>query len=208
MTQSNGRTVVVGVDFQRVGDEAVITALRMLNDGFAHKVHLLHVLDPRDVIDDPETPALQTEEEVVERAPKILHERAMRLAAAAGLSFDGRRLVAHARIGAAVPTLLQMTIDYDADLLIVGTHGRAGIDRLVLGSVAEALVRKAYCPVLVARPTSYEGLAKTALPDAPYAPGEAPKQEAAHLDATDHVVSTQSDSWHPAGSNPTGVRIV
>jgi nucleotide-binding universal stress UspA family protein len=37
------------------------------------------------------------------------------------------------------------------DLLVVGTHGRAGLTRLVLGSVAEKVVRHAPCPVLVAR---------------------------------------------------------
>jgi nucleotide-binding universal stress UspA family protein len=40
----------------------------------------------------------------------------------------------------------------DADLLVVGSHGRDRAGRLVLGSVSEALVRQAPCPVLVARP--------------------------------------------------------
>jgi nucleotide-binding universal stress UspA family protein len=39
-----------------------------------------------------------------------------------------------------------------ADLLVVGSHGRTGLRRLVLGSVAESLTRTAPCPVLVARP--------------------------------------------------------
>ncbi len=38
------------------------------------------------------------------------------------------------------------------DLLVVGTHGRTGVQRLVLGSVAERIVRQAPCPVLVVRP--------------------------------------------------------
>ncbi len=40
-----------------------------------------------------------------------------------------------------------------ADLIVVGTHARRGLSHLVLGSVAEHLVRSAPCPVLVARPT-------------------------------------------------------
>ena len=37
----------------------------------------------------------------------------------------------------------------DYDLLVMGTHGRTGLSRLLMGSVAEAIVRKAHCPVLV-----------------------------------------------------------
>ncbi len=205
MTEANSKVVVVGVDFQRYGDEAALSALRMLHDGSARVVHMLHVLDPRDVIDDPEAPALQTEEEVVERAPAILHERSTRLASSIGVTFAPHALRTHARVGRAVETLLQMTVDYEADLLIVGTHSRRGIDRLVLGSVSEELVRKARCPVLVARPKDYAGADKTQLPDAPYAKGEAPERQ---RDVTGHVVSTESDGWHPSGSAPTGMRIV
>jgi nucleotide-binding universal stress UspA family protein len=41
-----------------------------------------------------------------------------------------------------------------ADLVVVGTHGRTGLKRLVIGSVAERVVREAPCPVLVARPAT------------------------------------------------------
>jgi nucleotide-binding universal stress UspA family protein len=41
--------------------------------------------------------------------------------------------------------------DHDVDLVVVGTHGRTGFDRYVLGSVAEALVRTAPVPVLTVR---------------------------------------------------------
>jgi nucleotide-binding universal stress UspA family protein len=39
-----------------------------------------------------------------------------------------------------------------ADLIVIGTHGRRGVKRLLLGSVAEAIVRTAPCPVLTLRP--------------------------------------------------------
>jgi hypothetical protein len=38
----------------------------------------------------------------------------------------------------------------------MGTHGRTGLGRLLLGSVAEQVVRKAHCPVLTVKPTSHE----------------------------------------------------
>lgn len=49
-------------------------------------------------------------------------------------------------------TLMDYLSTAQADLLIVGTHGRTGVARLFLGSVAEKLVRHAPCPVLVLRP--------------------------------------------------------
>ena len=51
--------------------------------------------------------------------------------------------------GAAVLTLLD--ISADADLLVVGSHGRTGLRRLLLGSVASAVVQHAACPVVVIR---------------------------------------------------------
>ena len=40
-------------------------------------------------------------------------------------------------------------------MIFVGTHGRTGVERFMLGSVAERVVRYACCPVLVARPRDY-----------------------------------------------------
>lgn len=40
---------------------------------------------------------------------------------------------------------------WPADLIVIGSHGRSGLDRVLLGSVAEAVVRQASCPVLVVR---------------------------------------------------------
>jgi nucleotide-binding universal stress UspA family protein len=207
MGAAKGKVVVVGVDFHACSDEGILMALRMLGEGSASKVHLLHVLDPRDVIDNLDIPSLQTEEQVLEYAPAVLRERAAGLGELYDVRFDRSRLFTHARIGPAVDTLLQMVVDYDADLLIVGTHGRRGLSHLALGSVAERLVRDAHCPVLVARPKNYAGLAKTDLPDPPPAPGE-PLRRAPPRDVTDHVVSTESDNWRPSHPAPTGFRIV
>jgi nucleotide-binding universal stress UspA family protein len=43
-----------------------------------------------------------------------------------------------------------------ADLIVIGTHGRTGVSRLLMGSVAEHVVRTAPCPVLVVRPAEHE----------------------------------------------------
>jgi hypothetical protein len=75
-----------------------------------------------------------------------------------------------------------------------------------LGSVAETLVRKAHCPVVVARRKDYHGCTRTPRPDAPYAAGDPRPTQL----ASDHepIVSTESAGWHPSDSGPTGIRIV
>jgi nucleotide-binding universal stress UspA family protein len=62
------------------------------------------------------------------------------------------RVIIHVRIGGAEVEIAQLASDLAADLIVVGTHGYKGIDRILLGSVAEALVRNAPCPVLTYRP--------------------------------------------------------
>jgi nucleotide-binding universal stress UspA family protein len=53
------------------------------------------------------------------------------------------------RFGAESATILETAKDYD--LLVMGTNGRTGISRLLLGSIAEEVVRKASCPVVTVR---------------------------------------------------------
>ena len=48
--------------------------------------------------------------------------------------------------------LLSRAADLSCDLIVMSTHGRGGLSRLVFGSVAEDVVRHAPCPVLILRP--------------------------------------------------------
>jgi len=77
------------------------------------------------------------------------------LAALAGLA-DARRAVAAfgpslVKIGDARDCILEAATELDADMIVMGTHGRRGISRALLGSVAEDVVRRAPCPVLTVR---------------------------------------------------------
>lgn len=53
------------------------------------------------------------------------------------------------REGPVVPTILAAASDIGADLIVIGSHGRGGFERLTIGSVTEKVLRKAACPVLV-----------------------------------------------------------
>lgn len=60
--------------------------------------------------------------------------------------------VRHAlREGDAAAEIVKYAADMGADVIVLGTHGRTGVDRLVLGSVAERVVRDAPCSVLVVK---------------------------------------------------------
>ena len=58
------------------------------------------------------------------------------------------------RVGVAHDEVVAAAQAESADMLVMGTHGRAGLDRFLLGSVAERVVRLAPCPVLTVRPTT------------------------------------------------------
>jgi nucleotide-binding universal stress UspA family protein len=53
--------------------------------------------------------------------------------------------------GSTVPELLDFADSRDIDLIVMGSHGRTGLSRLLLGSVAEGVMRRAKCPVLVVK---------------------------------------------------------
>jgi universal stress protein A len=65
----------------------------------------------------------------------------------------GRPASAALLIGDPAAELLRFAAERFAELVVVGTSGRGGVSRLVLGSVADRVVRQAHCPVLVVRPT-------------------------------------------------------
>jgi len=50
--------------------------------------------------------------------------------------------------------IVRLAEEEKADMIVLGTHGRTGMSRLLMGSVAEAVVRRAPCPVLVYRETA------------------------------------------------------
>ena len=53
--------------------------------------------------------------------------------------------------GRAFYEIIQAAREESADLIVMGTHGRTGIDHLIVGSTAEKVVRKSPCPVLTVR---------------------------------------------------------
>jgi universal stress protein A len=61
----------------------------------------------------------------------------------------GRPVRSIVRVGIPATEIVHCATEDGVDLIVLGTHGRSGLKRLVLGSVAERVLREAHCPVLV-----------------------------------------------------------
>ena len=82
--------------------------------------------------------------------PEVFREELRRFAAPAAEETPTDLAVSS---GDPARTILEQARTSEADLLVLGTHGRAGFERLVLGSVAEKVLRRATCPVLTVPPS-------------------------------------------------------
>jgi nucleotide-binding universal stress UspA family protein len=178
-TQGSTVNFVVGVDFAETGDHAIAEALRMAKRSPGAEIHLVHVL-PKDpwIKED----GLVRSFEAIEQAYQRLRQTVLKVAGVPTDSWE-QQVSFHVRIGDAADALHQVAVDVDADLVIVGTHGRRGVEKLLLGSVASKLVQNARLPVLIARPKDFEGLEKT---ERPLPPKEGVDFHARRYDMTGH----------------------
>ena len=86
--------------------------------------------------------------ELEDRLPQA-HEVAER--AAKTLSSAGFRVTTSVTTGDARSVILDAASEWNADLIVLGSHGRAGLGRFLLGSVSEAVARHARCSVQIVR---------------------------------------------------------
>ncbi|ELY47551.1 universal stress protein [Natronorubrum sulfidifaciens] len=132
-------TIVVPIDGSSHADAALDEALSIAKELDA-TIHLLSVVDVAPVgIDERDDIRLEQFEQYAE---SVLDEGVKR---AEQLGVDAERTVQH---GSAHRRIRTYTDDVDADLVVMGTHGRRGLDRLLLGSVTERVLRTATTPVL------------------------------------------------------------
>lgn len=129
--------VLLPTDFSASADAAVALAREHFPDAAAC---LLHVLDPQRVAASLTSPVNSREE-------REELERAM-LAKLRELAREGDECVV--RIGRPADTILAQAETWRPDLIVMGTHGRTGLAHFLNGSVAEAVVRHARLPVLIA----------------------------------------------------------
>jgi nucleotide-binding universal stress UspA family protein len=139
------KRILVAVDGSDTSNKALVSALQLASDTGA-RVCLLHSIDELALYS-----AMEYGSDVIirahEEAEKVLEDAAA-IAKSAGIEADRKLMEPGMRLGDAVA---RAASDWKADLIVVGTHGRRGIGRALLGSGAEQVIRYAPVPVLVTR---------------------------------------------------------
>jgi nucleotide-binding universal stress UspA family protein len=155
------KNVLVATDFGEAAD-AALTYGRTLAGAFGATLHVLHVVDTVSFTTlgaeayASMTPDLQ--EQVEEAARTQLDERVMD---SDGSGPPTRKALRRAQVPAAAIT--QYATDERIDLIVMGTRGRRGVAHLLMGSVAERVVRTASCPVLTVHHPEHEFVTPDAL---------------------------------------------
>lgn len=153
--------ILVATDFSLDADAALAGALALAKT-IPASVHLLHVVENplaagvwSSEIYTVQIAGLQVN--LVRDAEKEL-KRGVR-----ALGTTGVKITTEVRTGRVAQEIVQCARDREIDLVVVGSHGRTGVARLMMGSVAEHVVRHAPCPVLVTRPLERETAARAAV---------------------------------------------
>ncbi len=134
-------TVVVPVDFSEDSLVAVNTALEIA--AAASGVHVIHVLPELSPLEPGELWETIDERTRTEHAEKALRERL------AGPKYADLKI--EILFGDPGHSIAKRAAELQADLIVMPSHGRTGLAHLLIGSVAERVVRLAHCPVLVLR---------------------------------------------------------
>ena len=139
------RTIVVATDFSDASALALEYA-RVLAKKFGAGLRVLHVVEtPRplgtEIIYAPE--AMSVSDVAIADAQRLMGETVAK--------FEGMPVVGQVLLGNPARKIVEYASDHDVDLLVIGTHGRSGLSHLLMGSVAERVVRTAPCPVFTTR---------------------------------------------------------
>jgi nucleotide-binding universal stress UspA family protein len=139
------KNILVPTDFSEPADAALEYA-KTLAQEFNGRIHLLHVVSEPYVYpwgtDLPTIPI----SDLLTQSEDAARERLAQIATAA-TALAGRIDVETA-IGTPVERILDAIGDHHIDLVVIGTHGRGMVGHLLLGSVAERVVRRSPVPVL------------------------------------------------------------
>jgi nucleotide-binding universal stress UspA family protein len=147
ITTPSIKKILVPVDFSPFS-EAALGYAGMLADKFGATLHLFHVWEAPAFL-PPET--IVGSAETGQTLAALAHQQAFESIDAMARAAKDRGLEIAARevaFGAPARTIVGHAEQNGHDLIVVGTHGRTGLMHVLLGSVAERVVRFARCPVL------------------------------------------------------------
>jgi nucleotide-binding universal stress UspA family protein len=185
------KTILCPTDFSDPSREAVKVAGELAAH-FLAEIILLHVLSPISpvpVVMEAVPPSVPVPPEEVEASAKTSLEEMVRELKRQGLSVRAVTLW-----GNPADEIVQAAERENADLTVIATRGRSGLDRFLFGSVAEKVVRLSKCPVL----TVSGNLSAEAGKEAPASPGQEPETEEpepAKREAYLKAIYAQLEKW-------------
>ena len=137
--------ILIGIDDSKVSGDvlrAVVTQFRSEHT----QIRVLHVLQPIGPAPPQMAPGYAPELEIQKKPALELVERIAKELGSAGFKVN-----AAVEVGDIRERIIDSAAEWGADLIVVGSHGRRGIQRFLLGSVAEFVARHAKCSVEIVR---------------------------------------------------------
>ena len=138
------RRILCPVDFSEASRNAVRYAHEFAK-GMGSSLVLLNVVEPRPMAVDMSLSYVPLEEDLEKAAREDLEE-IIKVEREMGVEVE-----ADVEIGTPSEVIIEKARERDVSLIILGSHGKTGLSRLLMGSVAESVVRKATCPVLIVK---------------------------------------------------------
>ena len=178
------KNVAVATDFSSCSEHAVEHSLAVARH-FGATLHFLHILRPSKFAWTPEM--IPTVAEAVDRDCDQLLERLTRSGQLEGI--EHRRWVEQGEISEIAGDFVRQE---HIDLLVLGTHGRSGLPRLFLGSVAQEMFHCVQCPVLTVGPRAPGAGPHLQLRSMLFSTDLSPES----LSAVPYVLTTVHE-WHP-----------
>jgi universal stress protein A len=143
--------ILVPIDFSDHSKTTVSYATKTASK-HGSTIYLLHVFQIPDYVVTPYARRRQSCAEVQSHVDTLEQEARETLEAfAAELSKKGINVQPYLRVGYPFDEIVLMANHFDVDLIVIGSHGRGALSRLLVGSTAERVVEHAPCPVLVVR---------------------------------------------------------
>lgn len=136
--------ILCPIDFSEASRKAMRYAQEFAT-GMGAKLWLLNVVEPRPMAVDISLNYVPLEEDLEKAASEDLDDLLKELERA-GVEAEGS-----VRIGNPADVILDQVKELGITMVIMGSHGKKGLSRLLMGSVAETVVRKAACPVLIVK---------------------------------------------------------
>lgn len=144
------RQILVPVDGSETANKALQAALDLAKDS-GGCVRVIHIIEDLAYAGSYEQFGAYTEDllNAIRTAGNDILQDAMMRAQSAGVEAD--RVLVDSVSGRLAEIVASAAREWNADLIVVGTHGRRGVGRMLLGSGAEQIIRLAPVPVLVIR---------------------------------------------------------